>query len=108
RGLDHLGFRRRAAHRLRSAPLMRLAILTHSTNPRGGVVHALAAAEALTEVGHQAVGHAPEPKGSALFRATACSARLLPAAPAPADTAGMVRQRVEDYVAHFADPDHRR
>ncbi len=40
---------------------LRVAILTHSTNPRGGVVHALALAEALCELGHEAVVHAPDP-----------------------------------------------
>jgi hypothetical protein len=42
---------------------LRIAILTHSTNPRGGVVHALALGEALCDLGHEAVVHAPDPTG---------------------------------------------
>ena len=37
-----IGFRTAAARARMSAPALRIAILTHSTNPRGGVVHALA------------------------------------------------------------------
>ena len=33
-------------------PRLRIAILAHSTNPRGGVVHALEVGDALTRLGH--------------------------------------------------------
>ena len=50
----------------------RIAILTHSTNPRGGVVHALALAEALCDLGHEAVVHGPDPTGRGFFREARC------------------------------------
>ncbi len=34
-------------------PVLRIALLTYSTRPRGGVVHTLALAEALARAGHQ-------------------------------------------------------
>jgi len=46
-----------------SRPL-RIAMLTHSTNPRGGVVHAMQLSEALTTLGHEVVLHAPDARGT--------------------------------------------
>ena len=46
---------------------LRIAMLTHSTNPRGGVVHAMQLSEALTALGHDVTLHAPDPKGSGFF-----------------------------------------
>jgi glycosyltransferase-like protein len=85
---------------------LRIAILAHSTNPRGGVVHALALAEALTELGHEAVVHAPD-AGGGFFRPTQCPTVCVPASPAGSDVAGMVEIRAADYVRWFADPRHR-
>ena len=69
-----------------TAPL-RIAILTHSTNPRGGVVHALELGDALTRLGHDVTVHAPDPCGAGFFRPTLCrtcrSQRRRPAAMSP-------------------------
>ena len=35
---------------------LRIAILAHSTNPRGGVVHALELGDALSRLGHERDG----------------------------------------------------
>ena len=40
--------------------VLRIAILAHSTNPRGGVVHALELGDALTRLGHDVTVHAPD------------------------------------------------
>jgi glycosyltransferase-like protein len=82
---------------------LRIAILAHSTSPRGGVVHALELGDALTRLGHDAVVHAPDPKGTGFFRSTLCRTVAVPAAPAAADVADMVRQRVADYLNYFED-----
>ena len=89
-----------------SRPL-RIAILAHSTNPRGGVVHALELGDALTRLGHQAVVHAPDARGTGFFRQTLCGTVSVPAAPVGPDVTEMVRIRVADYVRHFEDPAHR-
>jgi glycosyltransferase-like protein len=86
---------------------LRIAMLAHSTNPRGGVVHAMQVAEALTALGHEVVLHAPDAKGAGFFRAPKCEARALPVGPAPAGTFAMIEQRVRDYVAHFSSARHR-
>ena len=80
---------------------LRIAILAHSTNPRGGVVHALALGEALTALGHEAVVHAPARPGQRFFREPACETVLVPAAPSGDGLAALVETRVGDYVAHF-------
>ena len=89
-----------------AAPL-RVAILTHSTNPRGGVVHALELGDALTRMGHEAVVHAPDAKGGGFFRDTLCATRCVPASPVDTDTTEMVKIRIADYVRHFENPAHR-
>jgi glycosyltransferase-like protein len=86
---------------------LRIAMLAHSTNPRGGVVHALALSEALTALGHDVVLHAPDAKGHGFFRAARCEMRPFPVAPAAPDTHAMIEQRVADYVEHFSESRNR-
>lgn len=90
-----------------SRPL-RIAILAHSTNPRGGVVHALELGEALVRLGFEAVVHAPDPRGAGFFRPSVCATVSVPAASAPGDVAAMVRQRADEYVHYFNALEHRR
>ncbi|MFB2552458.1 MSMEG_0565 family glycosyltransferase [Ensifer soli] len=80
---------------------MRIAMLAHSTHPRGGVVHAMSLAEALTALGHDVVLHAPDAAGTGFFRAPACRVAAFPVAPAEPGMTGMVEQRIADYVAYF-------
>lgn len=87
---------------------LRIAILTHSTNPRGGVVHALELADALVRLGHEPVVHAPDAKGKGFFRASLCETVSVPASPVGSDITQMVEIRAADYVRHFAEPAHRR
>ena len=86
---------------------LRIAILTHSTNPRGGVVHALALADALAELGHVPVVHAPDPAGNGFFRRSVAATRSVPASPASGEVVAMVEMRIADYVKYLEDPAHR-
>ncbi|ACK86155.1 MSMEG_0565 family glycosyltransferase [Methylorubrum extorquens] len=83
---------------------LRIAILTHSTNPRGGVAHCLALAEALCALGHEAVVHAPDPAGRGFFRDAACPTVSVAAQLVTGATADLVRARISDYLRHFATP----
>lgn len=83
---------------------LRIAILAHSTHPRGGVVHALALGEALAALGHRAVVHAPDPSGSGFFRKVSCPVISVAARPVSGSTVDLVRTRIEDYLRHFASP----
>jgi glycosyltransferase-like protein len=51
---------------------MRIALTTHSVNPRGGVVHALELASALVDEGHEVTLFAPAATGETLFREPPC------------------------------------
>ncbi|GJD94855.1 MSMEG_0565 family glycosyltransferase [Methylobacterium iners] len=83
---------------------LRIAILTHSTNPRGGVAHCLALAEALCALGHEAVVHAPDPSGGGFFRDAAGPTVSVAATPVASTTVDLVRARINDYLRHFATP----
>ena len=87
---------------------LRVALMTHSTNPRGGVSHCLALAEALTELGHDTVVHAPDPAGRGFFRKARCGTVAVPAGRIESlSTADMVEQRIDDYWDWFRPPGHR-
>jgi glycosyltransferase-like protein len=86
-----------------------IAILAHSTNPRGGVVHALELGDALTRLGHRATVHAPDATGGGFFRPTLCATISVAASPIRRGTTlDMVEPRIADYVRHFEVPAHRR
>lgn len=86
---------------------LRIAILTHSTNPRGGVVHALALGDALCGLGHSVTVHAPDATGAGFFRDTICHTIPVPASPVARDVTAMVETRVADYIGHFAQTENR-
>ena len=86
---------------------LRIAMLAHSTHPRGGVVHAMQLSEAPAELGHEAVLHAPDSKGTGFSRAPKCESRAFAVAPAPADLLAMIEQRIADYAAHFSRSENR-
>jgi glycosyltransferase-like protein len=90
-----------------SRPL-RIAILAHSTNPRGGVVHALAIADAFVRMGHEAVVHAPDASGNGFFRPSLCATVSVAASLVGAPVRELVETRIADYVQHFEDPRRRR
>ena len=83
---------------------MRIAILTHTTEPRGDVVHALALGEALCALGHEAVVHAPDPTGGGFFRSAACPLVSVAAKPVSGPATIRIGTRIADYLAHFAMP----
>jgi glycosyltransferase-like protein len=85
-----------------TARRLRIAMLTHSTNPRGSVVHALALADALVELGHDVLVHAPDPASAGFFRATRCRTVSVPARPVAGDLFALVEARIADYLAYFA------
>ena len=79
---------------------LRIGILAHSTNPRGGVVHAMQLAEALCDLGKDATLLAPAPDGARFFRVTRCPAIGIPAAPAVRDVERLVETRRRE-IANF-------
>jgi len=80
---------------------MKIGLLTHSVNPRGGVVHTLELADALAGLGHDVTVFAPAAPGQAFFRGTACRVSLAPVAPHGPGVPAMVQARIDAYVAHL-------
>lgn len=85
----------------------RIAILTHSTNPRGGVVHALELGDALSRIGHDATVFAPDTAGHGFFRATLCRTSCIAAKTAKGGLRDMVEARIADYLRHFEHSENR-
>ncbi len=79
---------------------LRIALYTHSTNPRGGVVHTLELGNALAELGHDVTIHAPDPTGNGFFRATAARQVSIKAAPAPGTLRDLIAQRIREISTH--------
>ena len=81
---------------VRMRPAMRIAILAHSTNPRGGVVHGARARRRALPARSRGRGSAPDATGAGFFRDTLCRTSCVPATPAG-----------RDVTRHGRDP-HRR
>ena len=88
-------------------PRLRVAILAHSTNPRGGVVHALELGDALCRLGHEAAVHAPDAGGTGFFRNSSARTVSVAATPVGRHVTAMVETRVADYLRHFERAEHR-
>ncbi|QWF69772.1 MSMEG_0565 family glycosyltransferase [Methylomonas paludis] len=83
---------------------LRIAILTHSVNPRGGVVHAMQLAEALQDLGHEVTLIAAAETGKSFFRPVGCNTILIPLPTLSGDLTNTIAQRIQAYVQHFAAP----
>jgi glycosyltransferase-like protein len=79
-----------------SRPL-RVAMLTYSVRPRGGVVHAIAAAEALADRGHDVALFAVGPPGAAFFRAPRVPAYVVENRSDPPDFDAKIAATIEAY-----------
>lgn len=101
--------------------MTRIALLTHSVNPRGGVVHAVELAQALHGLGHDVTVLAPALPGERLFRPLRCGLELMDIGPAGTTTGDgadptphegrlrrRVRSRIDACVAHVAAWSRRR
>ena len=75
-----------------------IGILTHSTNPRGGVVHGMALAETLCDLGHDVTLIAPDVRGEGFFRTPRCATRCIPALPEQ-DLPALVERRIGEISA---------
>lgn len=73
---------------------LRIGLLTHSVNPRGGVVHTLELASALTTQGHEVTVFAPATNGEMLFRTPPCRVAYAPVIGSQAGTVALVDARI--------------
>src|SRR6202000_1571852 len=73
---------------------LRIGLLTHSVNPRGGVVHTLELASALSAQGHDVTVFAPATNGEMLFRTPHCRGGYAPVFGSKAGTVALVDARI--------------
>lgn len=85
-----------------SRPL-KIGLLTHSVNPRGGVVHTLELAHALHDAGHDVTVMAPASAGQQFFRPVRCATRLIPVGAAPRDMVEMVGTRIDAFTTSLTE-----
>lgn len=84
------------------ADVLKIALLTHSINPRGGVVHVLELGRALQERGHEVTLVAPAAPGQGFFRETPCRVELVEAPLPGVDLADTVQRRISAMRAQMA------
>ena len=84
---------------------LRIALLTHSVNPRGGVVHTLELATALTALGHEVTVFAPAAPGETLFRLPPCRVVYAPITLSQASTVAMVGARIHAFKQTLMEHD---
>lgn len=77
---------------------MKIGLLTHSMRPRGGVVHTLELAAALTARGHAVTVIASAEPGERLFRAVDFPVRSIALAPLAGELVAQVAQRIATLV----------
>jgi glycosyltransferase-like protein len=87
---------------MRDGARLDIALLTHSVNPRGGVVHTLELADALHERGHRVTVFAPAASGQAMFRHTRCAVDLVSIDAGRLGVVEMVATRRAAFVAHLS------
>ncbi len=90
-------------HESEAARPLKIGLLTHSVNPRGGVVHTLELAHALHDAGHDVTVMAPASAGQQFFRPVRCATRLVPVGPTPRDMVEMVGTRIDAFTASIGE-----
>lgn len=93
-----------APSRLQAVERLKIALLTYSTKPRGGVIHTLELAEALHALGHEVCVFALDKDRQGFCRPLSCEAAFVPAPPVadPHAIDRVVEQRIQDYIAYFS------
>lgn len=80
---------------------LRIALLMHSLNPRGGVVHTLELADALVQLGHDVTVIAAGRPGQELFRPTLAKLSVAHLGDLPNALVPMVGARMQAVAAHL-------
>lgn len=77
--------------------ILKIALFTYSTKPRGGVIHTLELAEALQQEEHQVCIYALDKDNIGFHRPLNCPSKLVPTKPAP--NRQLLWQRKQDYFS---------
>ena len=82
--------------------MLRIALFTYSTKPRGGVIHTIELAEALQSEGHQVCVYALDKDNLGFHRSLDCPSRLVPTKPAPESIDELIKQRIEEFIGYLS------
>ncbi len=86
--------------------MLKIALFTYSTKPRGSVIHTLELAEALQALGHQVCVYALDKDGAGFGRSLSCDHKLVLAQPAPDGIDALIRQRIQEFVDELGHPSY--
>ena len=78
--------------------MLRIALFTYSTKPRGSVIHTLELAEALHQLGHQVCVYALDKDGHGFDYPLSCKYQPVPAQPGSPDIDKLIQQRIQEFV----------
>ncbi|HEY9700708.1 MAG TPA: MSMEG_0565 family glycosyltransferase [Trichocoleus sp.] len=78
--------------------MLRIALFTYSTKPRGSVIHTLELAEALHQLGHQVCVYALDKDGQGFDYPLSCKYQPVPAQPGSPDIDRLIQQRIQEFV----------
>ena len=81
--------------------LLRIALFTYSTKPRGGVIHTLELAEALQALGHDTCIYALDKDNLGFHRPVNCPSKLVPTKPAAQSIDELIKQRIQEFVDYL-------
>ncbi|MEL7493540.1 MAG: MSMEG_0565 family glycosyltransferase [Cyanobacteria bacterium J06554_11] len=85
--------------------MLRIALLTYSTKPRGSVIHTLELAGALHQLGHTPIVFALDKdaskKGGGFYRPTPFRTTAVPAQPCNGTIEQLIHQRIDEFVTFF-------
>lgn len=80
---------------------LRIALFTYSTKPRGGVIHTLELAEALTRLGQKVCVYALDKDNLGFHRPVDCLSKLVPTKPATESIDELIKQRIQEFVDYL-------
>ena len=81
--------------------MLRIALFTYSTKPRGGVIHTIELAEALQGEGHEVCIYALDKDNLGFHRPLKCPSKLVPTKPAVKSIEQVIHQRIQEFIDYL-------
>ncbi len=78
--------------------ILKIALFTYSTKPRGSVIHTLELASALHQLGHQVCIYALDKDGQSFDYPLPCTYHPIPTKPASAHLDKLIQQRIQEFI----------
>ncbi len=80
---------------------LKIALLTYSTKPRGGVIHTIELAEALQNLGQKVCVYALDKDNIGFHRPLKCPSKLVPTKPPAESIDKLIEQRIQEFVDYL-------